>query len=233
MRVHKIIRAAGATACAVALLIGLAPPASAEGSVTITFAGDATLTGGLGYPCTNTTPPTVPDTTPTKGQKTCPPEVGPGNPTNKKAKPVEVNGDTRTGGFSSTVCAAAEATTDKNKATPVNTGTCTIRSAFVVTGYCGLSQGQGTATVSIAGVLKTKSYSVHYFWISSGSVLTLRGQAWKGTGPKPATPDWYVTATVNATPNPLVAGTSCTNKTGTSFIVDGVVEFVHPNPTRV
>ena len=235
MKLRSALRAAAVLA-GVAGLVGIpVPPALAEGSKTVVFTGSATVTGGLGYPCTNTTPPTVtpPDTDPTKGQKTCPPDVGPGNPTNKKAKPMEVNGDTRTGTFTSTTCAATGETTGKGKNTPADGGTCTITSTFTVTGYCGLSQGEGRATITIDNQIgANQSYGAHYFWISSGTVLTLRGQAWPGTGgTKPAQPDWYLTGTVTAAPNLLVAGTTCTNKTGQVFNIEGSVKIVHPNPS--
>lgn len=217
-------------------------PASAEGSTTVVFAGSATVTGGLGYPCMNTIMPTVtvPDLTPTKGQKTCPPQVAPGNPTNKKAKPVEVNGDTRTGTFASTICAAAGVTAGKGSKAPADFGTCVIGSTFVVTGYCGLSQGEGRGAISIDnGLGPNQTYGFHYFWFQAGTLFTVRGQAWQawpGTVfTKPATPEWSFTGVARTYLDAFHIGmqTSCTNKTGQFFYFEGVADLVHPNPSTL
>ena len=235
MKLRSALRAAAVLAGVAGLAGVLVPPASAEGTKTVVFVGTATVTGGLGYPCTNTTPPTVtlPDE-PTKGTKTCPPQtrVNPG--ANKKQKLVDVNGDTRTGTFTSQtgVCVATGVTVGKGNKAPANAGTCVITSAFTVTGYCGLSQGVGSATITVANTTPPNQiYNADYTWFSSGTLLTLRGQAWTGT--KPATPDWYLTGTVSAAPNLLVAGTSCTNKTGQVFNIEGAVDIVHPNPSTL
>lgn len=236
MKLRSTLRAAAVLAGVAGLAGVLVPPAAAEGMKTVVFAGRATVTEGLGYPCTNTTPPTVtvPDTSPTKGQKTCPPDVRVNPGANKKQKLVDVNGDTRTGRFESTddACVASGLTFNKGKQT-LDAGPCVILSTFVVTGYCGLSQGVGRATVTVDNQLgANQTYNADYTWFSSGTVLTVRGQAWTGAT-KPATPDWYLTGTVSAAPNPLVAGTSCTNKTGQSFLIEGVVVLVHPNPSTL
>jgi len=241
MKLRSALRAAAVLAGVAGLTGVLVPPASAEGTKTVVFAGDATVTGGLGYPCTPAgadPAPNLTDNTAKKppvggSNKTCPPDIAPGNPTDKKQKPMQVNGNTRTGSFRSATCAATGATTAKSGKGPTSGGPCVITSTFVVTGYCGLSQGEGRATVTIDNQLGAdQSYGAHYFWFSSGTLLTLRGQAWVGTGgTKPANPDWYLTGSVSAAPDPTVLGTSCTDKTGQSFNIEGTVEIVHPNPT--
>lgn len=230
MKMKNVARAAAVLAGVVGLVATSTSPASAEGLKTIAFTGDATVTGGLGYPCTNnttSTPNLADNTTSKSGQKTCPPDVSvhPNNATNKKGKVVGVNGDTRTGTFGSTACVGAGATVGKAGKSAVGAGLCAITAAFTVTGYCGLSQGTGTARVTLANeVGNDQTYTANFVWISTGTVLTLRGTADPG--------DWYLTGTVSAAPNPLQPG-SCTNKTGSSFLITGVVTIVHPNPTTL
>jgi len=224
------------------------PPASAEGSKTIVFAGSAFVTGGLGYPCTPPGADPLPTATqlvdndvtkppPGAENKTCPPDTAVNPTAGKKQKLVEVNGWTRTGSFASDVCVAAGVTLGKGTKAPADGGLCFIGSTFVVTGYCGLSQGEGRATITIDNILgPNQTYGVHYFWFQAGTLFTLRGQAWPGTGTnKPPTPEWSFTGAVRTYLDATAywTHTSCTNKTGQFFYYDGVADLVHPNPTTL
>lgn len=237
-----------------AVLVGAHPPsASAKGSKAVVFVGNATVTGGLGYPCTPsaqtpaaiiaalTATPDLLDNDVAGGSsgaenKTCPPDVAVNPTASRKQKLVEVNGWTRTGSLAGVSCIASGVTAAKNTKAPADAGLCSIGSTFVVTGYCGLSQAEGRATISIVNeVGANQSYGVHYLWFDSGTLLTLRGQAWRGTGSiKPAAPEWAVIGVIaSALPNLAASGTSCTNKTGHQLLIQGVIDLLQPDPSTL
>jgi hypothetical protein len=107
--------------------------------------------------------------------------------------------------------------------------TCTIASALVVDGFCGLSEGRGTGTLVGQGLGDRWPPADHRVEVhmdrdrrdgdAAGQLVVRRRPE-----PAPAFIDGEVLIAFVTVP---VAG-SCTNKTATDFLVDGEATLTHP-----
>jgi hypothetical protein len=187
------------------------PPASAHSEATIDFEGTATLTGGLGLPFVHGTPVITPN--PGAGKKTPPFTVGGGN--------------TRTGTFASAICVGTGTNApDKQKPTTQGPG-CNIGVSFIVTGFCGLSHGSGTGSLTLGGQRRWFNFT----WTDPGNrMLVILGNWWTTgpTKPPPGQIEGDLVALATATPDPTPDTGSCTTKTQTNFIVAGTATLIHP-----
>lgn len=187
---RRLARAVGLLGMALGLVLTSVPAAHAAASLTVTFTDQASLTGcdGLGAPGTGTTDPT--------------------NPLAELCTfTIDALGQT---------CAYSEESI-KNGKVPT-AGLCSFTATGTVKGYCGLSKGEGTATINLLGTGQT--YTVEFLFVGTGGTLTVTGTATKHTGGQTGPFEAVVEA---APPTPLLTpeGGSCTNSTATIFTIVG------------
>lgn len=173
-------------------------PAEADWVKTVTFTGTATLTG-----CPGLASPGVGGVVPITATTTKP---GP------KGEPLVnntvLNGNTCDFGLGTTVCVKLSA------GKKIGSDLCAIVAGGIVTGFCGLSSGAGTAVLTNLTSGKADVVTDFKFW-SAGGTLTVSG----GTATQ------WVKGEVTAVP---VTG-SCTDKTATGFLINGEVVIKHLN----
>jgi hypothetical protein len=198
------------------------PPASAEGVKDLAFQGTANVTTGLGAPVVTGTP-----------SLTAKPQP------DKKNPPFNVTGgNTRSGTFTSAAggCAGVSAMPKPEKPTPAGQGpfTCSIGATFTVDGFCGLSDGRGTGTLTVTSTLGfTQLIGFKFTWFDPGNgTLAVLGNWWFGGGPEPAPPfiDGDLVAAVRATPatSGVPPTQSCLGKSQRDFLVQGEATLTHP-----
>jgi hypothetical protein len=201
---RKLLRV-GMIAASLAGLAGTLAPtpadATTEGSIAIN--GTATVHGhGIAYPLIDSDGPTGPNGVVADPSK-APPNFG--------------NSASVT--FGSTTCAAAVTNVMKAGKPPAEAGLCAVAAGGTVHGYCGLSDGHisGTVTVNVVGS-GTQVYSFHLSWGAAvGGALVLSGH-WHKHG---TTHSGVLKGLVTAVPD-ATAGT-CTNKFQKNFLVNGDV----------
>ena len=122
--------------------------------------------------------------------------------------------------FSSNTCLKASVSTP-DKTNPKNgVDPCQITAAGTVWGHCGQSTGVGLATVTNLSGNKGAPIDVSFTFMGVGGELIVQGTASNG-----ATVVGVVTAI------PAVGGSgSCTNGTGTDFIIIGTITYVDITP---
>jgi hypothetical protein len=139
--------------------------------------------------------------------------------------------------FTSKTCAAAAFNITKAGKLPVEAGTCTIAAVGSVHGYCGLSDGHlsGTVSVSVVGS-GTQEYSFHLSWISVASKLILSGY-WHKHG---TIHSGVLKGIVSAKPDTFnikgQGASSCLNKHQKVFLVTGGIVLgstTSPTPTSL
>ncbi len=193
-----------------AAVLGIAatniPSANATTVAAVVFVGNATVTPGLGYPCTpapSNCPPTV--------------TVNPGPPPS-----VTIGGTSGGFTFNSLVCVGVKVDIAKPKGTGPHGPLCSITASGSITGYCGLSQGSGSGVIGFAPVApKTVTFNFHF--TSVGGTLVITGTT---TGAKAG---GTIVSVVQAIPN-ITTGQSCAGgKTGQrDFIIVGAAVVADP-----
>jgi hypothetical protein len=185
-----------------------ATAAPADALITIGGAviqGRATVAAGLSYPCVSNGGPDL-----TK----CPPPVGAGN------GPLGVS-------FTGSGVAQVDSVNKKGCTAPVDAcvevGTITVNATGSVNGWCGLSTGTLTGTITaaplpVANKAKNRTFTVTFTGV--GGALILTGTTGKGEN---------IDGAVAAVPD-AVGGSSCTNKAAKAFIVAGIVNIWKVNP---
>lgn len=221
MRSRRRTVAASAISVLIATSAAAAPPVAAQGRKHASFVGLAVLDAGLSAPCATSTTVTPPDTTVTKGTKTCPPQVGPGT-TSKHDNPFHVNGNTRSGTFVAGACISSWLSFKKFVPVGIDPA-CSIQGIFTITGYCGLAQARGTGTARIG----LQSINFSFTWSDVGGNVVVRG--------------WWTSSTTQRgdvfgysemEPQPILSGNSCMDKTARVFRFDGDWEFMNPKTTE-
>jgi hypothetical protein len=194
---RRILRVGVLAASLIGVMGTLAPtPADATTEGSVTFRGVATVhSHGIAYPLV--------------GSNT-------GDIDLSKTPPNFSNSASVT--FTSTTCAAAVANVNKAGKLPAEAGTCVVGAAGSVHGYCGLSDGHVSGTISHAVVGSgTQVYSFHLSWFSAATVLNVSGH-WHKHG---TTHSGVLKGVVSAVPDPTAG--SCTNKLQKQFIIAGEI----------
>jgi hypothetical protein len=214
------------------LVASTASPAGASSAGVVVVQGTATVGAGLGYFCVGAT--ATPDLTkcPVVGTAPgAPVEVWvptPGSPTLVSATPVGLpaGGNNNLGVTFAGLGAGVLVKAAKPKcALPacVEAGTFTIAGGGSVSGWCGLSDGSLTVTVTpnIAVGTKANVRTVDTIFVGVGGLLVITGRV---RAPQTA---WVVGA-VAAVPN-VTDGSSCSNKNAKTFIIAGAIAIVGSN----
>jgi hypothetical protein len=120
--------------------------------------------------------------------------------------------------FTSTTCVADLTNVNKPGKAAKEAGPCTMVATGSVHGYCGMSDGHLSGTLSIpvlgSGI---QNYSFHLSWFSAGPELFISGH-WHKHG---TTHSGTLKGSVSATPDPTAG--SCTNKLQKDFLIGGVI----------
>jgi hypothetical protein len=203
------------------LVASSAPPAHAFVESDLVLDGTATVGNGLAYPCI-TGKGAVPPGVPAVDVAKC---------TSKLANvvPFTFNGTAR----------GVTVKVDKSKCKSAPLNTCvqvseyTLNSSGTVSGWCGLSIGQGSGTITkSANIVSTKPdannppITFNFTWTGIGGVLLITGTATRGTltgGVVTGSPLALVL------PGNVVGAGTCLNKAPKSFRVVGPVTVVWPN----
>ena len=209
------------------VLATMVPSAQATTYKTITITGNATLSVGFGYPGA---PPThklpcgynsLSDVMTEPTAETVAKVLATPQCTTAKAGPkpgttvvnVRPGGNTANFAFSNVVCVKTSTSVLKLP-TMSKTGVdqCRLTATGTVTGFCGLSTGTGTATITNLSGNKTDTNMVFKFTGVGGVLHVTGGNATEN-----------IVGDVNATPT---AGTgSCAMKAAREFTVTGSVEY--------
>jgi hypothetical protein len=211
------------------LVASTAPPARAASAGAMVIQGTATVGAGLGYPCVGNT---IPDLTkcPVIGTAPgAPVEVWlptPGGPTLTPVGALPAGGNNNLGVTFAAFGAGVLVKAAKPKcALPacVEAGTFTIAGGGSVSGWCDLSDGQLTITVTPNIVVGSKANvrTVDTIFVGVGGILVITGRV---RAPQTA----WVGGAAYAVANPT-DGSSCFNKAAKTFIIAGAVAIVGSN----
>lgn len=221
MRLRGARRVVALFAAVVALSATSTPPASATVAAEIVFEGFAYLSSGLSYPC-------LPFTTTSPFTK-CPLFGWPHGTTtvNGTTVTVPIGGNVRGFTFMSSACLGSAGTFNEPGLPPATAGSCTMIASGVVTGHCGLSQGEGAAFLVLGGTLTPPvPIGFQFQWVGAGGTL------WITSDPIPNINAMLV-GTAQATPFPQVTFTplpivwnSCFDKTAVTFELTGRFSIV-------
>ena len=185
---NRLVRL-GAFVATIISMFATATPAEALSESGALFTGTAN-TGPLGYPCTPST-------------SNCPPPIGGGG---------------NTVGFSlmTTTCLGFKINILSPKTTTGSGPSCSINAAGVISGYCGLASGFGSATITYSGIA-TYTLGASFTIQSVAGTLVLTGTASNG-----GTLEGFI----EAVPDPN--GGSCASNSATRFILVGAIGVSSP-----
>lgn len=223
MRV-RLARVGSAILGALALLGLITPPAEATTVGSLAFVGTVTMSGGLAYPCFpgpnlfNCPGPNA------VGTSTLPLRHLPDNP--------HVNitgGNTRSFTLVTALCFNRVANIAKLAKAPAHVGSCGLQMSGLITGWCGLSSGNGIALFTDAlGQL----YRVTFHFTDIGGTFAITGHVQKLTNPPPNGEGLFV-GVAEFSPVPVVGvptiSNSCSAKTAYVFQLAGTADYIFLN----
>lgn len=217
----------GVVVVGILALLGVAtPPAHAATAAAVSFTGTAVLSTPIGYPCVSGGLPTLSTLLPlpsiSPGSSKCSPFTW--GPPSRVPLPLPTypwlqlpNAATFTFSTSTCLMVVAHITKPAPTGTTVHTPSCTLSATGIVLGFCGLSQGHGTATITDPLGF---TYSVGFHWTGIGGNLVIDGQVTKFSNPTQRGTFLGLAHAIG--PEPItVPGQSCLNKTARTFTVAG------------
>ncbi len=209
----RFVRVLIVVASVAALVAGGAPPVAAFTGASLTLAGNISISGGMGYPCT-----------PIGSTFDCPPTVGVAvapEPDGLPGVAISPSGPSRSFAMGSKSCVGQEDTVAKPGKLPTSVGLCSLQAAGSLTGRCGLARGAANGTATLAAILAFQqgfTFTVRITWI--GTFWYLAGAVVKTNTGESGT----LRGTLRVVPDP-VAG-SCATGTATHFTFVGEVDIV-------